>query len=890
MKKIILIVAMMMVCGFIVFPSYGDGLTSVPRDTRKTVKAKIVSGPRVAKSTKGYKISFTVSVATDVEVAILNKEGEVVRHLAAGLLGPSAPAPFKKNSLRQTIIWDGNDDRGNKVVDAANVRLRLGLAPVYGRRLGWDGLTLDQNIVAVAVADNGDVYVVDTEKSWGRTSIKVISKDGKYLRTILPFPANTPAERRKDFGVNVMPDGTEVPFVFNAQNGCTQPLVSALRNQDIAIHPAGHLLMTSANGSLSNHGPEMRLIAIHPEGGAPEKTGYIGPSVREVYGFIGGAGNSTAEVYNGLTTSPDGKYIYQGLYSTSWIYNMKNKSFLHGVYRLNWTDEKVGEPFLGKKTPGSDDEHFNMVAGLATDKAGNIYVCDNGNNRIMVFSPSAKLLHKIEVPRPYQVRVHPKTGDIYVLSREINRGSKLKDATVVYKFTPLSKGTPVKVAELAGEDKKHIMYIALDHTATPTRLFAVLYSGWRNNDKLCVIQDNGSELVLGDQINNRNGLCYPLSVSVDEKRNKVYVHNFLCGMDSIELDTGKTGPLGITANEVEVDDDGNIYACIGWAWYVKRFTADKKEKKLTDGNEKGRIGPWTWNSEAGKEVWARTKGFSQGGRGYTFAPNGNLYVIKMPQYTHGYVDVYSPEGKLLKEKLIDNLPYASGGISVDAADNIYIGVNFRPEMGANFFPKGFEKISTEPWLYYKKTRGMPWDLVYYNTYLFYYGGVVKFSPEGGKFYIWRTNDKHGAPVTPRPADAPENLPVRRAGYLSEKMVIQGAEWHFNGASPIPTSGESWGDPSCTCWNIRLQSDPYGRVFIPDCFRFAVNVLDTAGNLITRIGRYGNADDISKGADIFFAWPAYVDLGEDRLYVSDVNANCLTVVDLKYTAEKITKLP
>ena len=38
-------------------------------------------------------ISFAVSAPTDVEVAIVNTRGEVIRHLVAGVLGETPPAP-----------------------------------------------------------------------------------------------------------------------------------------------------------------------------------------------------------------------------------------------------------------------------------------------------------------------------------------------------------------------------------------------------------------------------------------------------------------------------------------------------------------------------------------------------------------------------------------------------------------------------------------------------------------------------------------------------------------------------------------------------------------------------------------------------------------------------
>ncbi len=100
--------------------------------------------PTATRAGGGVKISFAVSAPTDVEVAILDAKGKIVRHLAAGLLGKKAPAPFKKNSLAQEVVWDGKGDYGD-AVRGAKVRVRLGMkigpakvldvrAPAFSRR------------------------------------------------------------------------------------------------------------------------------------------------------------------------------------------------------------------------------------------------------------------------------------------------------------------------------------------------------------------------------------------------------------------------------------------------------------------------------------------------------------------------------------------------------------------------------------------------------------------------------------------------------------------------------------------------------------------------------------------------------------------------------------
>jgi hypothetical protein len=171
-----------------------------------------------------------------------------------------------------------------------------------------------------------------------------------------------------------------------------------------------------------------------------------------------------------------------------------------------------------------------------------------------------------------------------------------------------------------------------------------------------------------------------------------------------------------------------------------------------------------------------------------------------------------------------------------------------------------------------------------NEYLYHVGAVFKFPPEGGAFYgqgSFRVLPSQKLSPLTDAANAPENAPEYRTGYLMQRVKVVGALWRYPGMGLIPSSERQWGDPSCVCISSRLDVDPYGRVFMPDCFRFGVEIIDAAGNRIARVGEYGNADD--GGPGIHFVWPACVDYGPDgRLYVSDsVNAR-LTVIGFEYT--------
>ena len=124
-------------------------------------------------------------------------------------------------------------------------------------------------------------------------------------------------------------------------------------------------------------------------------------------------------------------------------------------------------------------------------------------------------------------------------------------------------------------------------------------------------------------------------------------------------------------------------------------------------------------------------------------------------------------------------------------------------------------------------------------------------------------------------EIPKEATVYKAGYLNGNVGVTGALWRFQGLGPVATTNLNWGDPSCMCMGSRLSVDGFGRVFAPDVFRFAVNVLDANGNLLTRIGQYGTPED----GDLSFAWPAYTSTSADKLFIGDMANRRVSMVNV-----------
>ena len=115
--------------------------------------------------------------------------------------------------------------------------------------------------------------------------------------------------------------------------------------------------------------------------------------------------------------------------------------------------------------------------------------------------------------------------------------------------------------------------------------------------------------------------------------------------------------------------------------------------------------------------------------------------------------------------------------------------------------------------------------------------------------------------------------------------VEGAEWMYAGASPIVPTG-------CCCGKMRSHLDWYKRTYVPEGYRHSFAVLDTNGNLILHVGRYGNFDSAPGGKD--GCKPGSTDIGITNLhYISGTDnylafedsGERLVVLRLDYRAEE-----
>ena len=155
------------------------------------------------------------------------------------------------------------------------------------------------------------------------------------------------------------------------------------------------------------------------------------------------------------------------------------------------------------------------------------------------------------------------------------------------------------------------------------------------------------------------------------------------------------------------------------------------------------------------------------------------------------------------------------------------------------------------------------------------GSFIKSEPSGVRMLL----KKAIIPMNPLPDRPPE---FQRAG---RDNWIEGAKWIYAGASPVLQGG-------CECPSSRAHLDWYKRSFVPESYRHAIGVLDTNGNLIMHLGKYGNFDsglgDKSKirvgGDDIAMYNVRYIS-GTDNYLCFDVWGERIAVLRLNYHTEE-----
>jgi len=914
--------------------------------------------PTVARSGDQVTIAFETKGFCDVTVAIEDERvvagsARIVRHLASGVLGPNAPEPFQKNSKKQTIVWDGKDDHGAYIddTDRLTIRVSLGLKPRFERTLFWS----PKKRIApghrpnFAAAPEG-VYI---HEGGGVDHIRLFDHAGDYVRTVYPFPPD-----RSLPGAQEGPEALKVAlskvkgltWMTFPQDGRVLPVwrglvqatlfTSGNNTGDNTRHKYGR----AASAMALNEG-RLALILLSlnrmatdgTTGGMPlegPKTWFPGVNRRP------GRKQDVQVAPRSAVFSPDGRWLYLTGYWGG------HRCWLPGVVRLDYLNGTKAEVFLGdmnQAAHGDDNAHFRCPASVACDAGGRVYVADYMNDRIQVFDPDGTHVKTIaSVSKPLSLFIHPKTGHIWVGSwMLVNRFAKdevparlthygpldepKQIATYPLPFVEYNPGTSwnrtggvqhdvfvdfhtdpptVWVVPGTGDTTEKLLQLRADYSPTQyrrTRWSGTHYQLYQPKDgKL----DKTADLAR-DVAKAVVRVKPPQAPALDRQR--LYVHPitgdlYIAEGDSgvgksfreliqIDPNTGRISRLALpfTTEDLGFDLSGHFY--LRTDRQVSRFRMNGwREVPWDYGGE--------WNTPGfdgdgsplagalplpgtGRPGCFHLGGFNVSPKGHVVVSCYNMQALKVripgafghafeggqpykppiyPGRTRwGEVHVWDERGRTVYEDAVQGLPMTDG-LAMDKDDNIYVLVAANRMLEGTEYP--LERAET----------------------------LMKFKPTKGR--LLSTNRR--APIPLNRAEGPQRPFDVVKGFAGASWV-EGAEWMYGGVG-YGGFNSSKGGGGCACWNARFALDLFARSFVTELNRFRVAVLDTNGNLIMRIGRYGNVDDgvplILKGGpahprpvggdEVALCHPSYVATHTDhRLFIADYGNYRILSVKLDY---------
>jgi hypothetical protein len=486
-------------------------------------------------------IKFTPSQPTDVEVAILDAQGKVVRHLGAGLLGKNAPPPLKKKSLSQELLWDRKDDLGRAAKGGPfKVRVRAGLKPEFDGFLLYNPDGANQ-INALAIGPKGRIYAFYNTPhmlTGGGNKLKLLSPEGRHVRALIPFPADIPADRIKPLGAFATPEGDLIPRIHGYHQCSFYPLPEGVAQGTSASVPSAFSPAVDSGGRVYWLTVGPHIACVDAEGGVPYGI-FLGPRLlTEVKDLtLSSRYLGAAEEQPCLAVSSDDRWLYiSGLRAGDG--RKKQDRPIPCVFRANLETRGPAEIFLGgEDSPSGSNTLFTEPRGLAVAD-GLVYVADAGADRIVVFNETDRShVGEIKIKAPDTLGVDPETGAVYVCSGvdfrqpELVKIDNYKSGKVLYRLA--------LPHDRAATRLRH--RIAIDAFAKPVRIWLPGQYYWTPRFGLLRIDDAGDKFVSkGDPRSKAASgfMCYDMTV--DRTRNELYVK--FSGRDWYRLDE-KTGTI-----------------------------------------------------------------------------------------------------------------------------------------------------------------------------------------------------------------------------------------------------------------------------------------------------------------------------------------------------------
>jgi hypothetical protein len=884
-------------------PALAGGIGEEFRVKRKPV-FEFRATPNVSRNGDEVTIRFTAKAFCDATVAIEDAEGRILRHLACGVLGPNAPNPFRKDSLEQKLAWDGKDDQGDYVDDLSRVAVRvsLGLQARFERHFMWAphrritaGVWWEPNLPAPFAAGPNGVYVCDGNLF---DHVRLFDHEGRYKRTVYPFPSDKLGRLKG------------VPTKTFPQSGKTLPVKgggyeSTMLTSGTTAH-GGYLTQLKGRGAtaMAVGSGRIALAMLYMNRlGTDGSTGGLPITGPATTVFYKGPWFKRDTVPRSSALSPDGKTVYlAGFFGSAGVGANHRVRWIQGVGRIGFEDGEKLEVFAGTFAKGeikggTKPGEFRVPSSVAVDRKGRVYVADHFNNRVQVFDPSGKHLKSLPVAHPVDLSIDPRTGELYVFSWHLN---SMEHGTSRVKPQLAHLGPFEKPDVLA----KYSLPLDRLHGRSGSALgltWRALVDPWAPAGPTVWLFDTpGSP---------------PSVFRVDKKGRKL--------VKIADFDAMTTAAMPAEKHE-RLSGIGRLTRDWNWRMAVNPVTGDvfvlRKGPDMWDR-------PFVIRPDTGR---IRSVSLPFEVDDMAFDIDGHAYLRRLGggggtdivRYDVSHLGQWREipfdygESRRLKrgEKILSALPvpggslHHQGGIWVSAKGHIavaYTDAKWRPKIfrgrGGNTMVSIWDRHGKP--VHRDAVRGIGYvDGLFIdkddNVYLAsdgrrtgYFSGktgtLAKLRPAG------RILSRRGAIVPLK--DLPDRPQETDAGWW------QGAEWFYGG---LGFTGKP--SPGCHCPHYRPTHDYFARTFAPETQHYTVAVLDSAGNLILRIGRYGNVDEgvplIDDGTvkgwkprsiggdEVGLFYPAYLATHSDRrLYIADPGNMRIVCVKLGYHTSHSVRL-
>jgi sugar lactone lactonase YvrE len=636
--------------------------------------------------------------------------------------------------------------------------------------------------------------------------------------------------------------------------------------------------------------------------------------------------------------SPDGKTLYlTGFNRAGWRPNWR-LVWVQGVAKIDLEKGRKMETFAGvlssdPKQGGSANGRFKSPVSVDTDPQGRVYVADRFNDRVQIFDAGGKHLKNIKIPDgptslPSEVAVDRRTGDIYVFSWYVGcyafrKFAFRKRRARLFHYGPFDKPELKGTYELPIPDQSRRGRYGGDQLQG--REFRATIDSWAPGDSgpyvwlvpgaasgrrgsvaaasPRVLRMDRKKKILEEVagFNSRARRLLPANdywgngnrwLAVRPTTGEVYVQR---GNTAVAVDpgTGKARvvklPMSPMSGGLYFDIEGHAY--LRATRYVARFAispGDRWREIPFDYGEKraGRISvvPVETPSIHGQPAFSvsvdqhlvvgyiigkvQTHDRTRDGQRQAAFRQWKRWVPSLFPGRGGntIVTVWDKYGRVVHKDAVRGVGYLAGAF-VDRRGGLYLATEAQR--------RGyFDKLT---------------------------GTFVKFRNKGKIFSTEAT-----LPLEDRPPSAPDTH--RGAGHKGSSWW-EGAEWFYGGMGYCGKNNST-----CHCPKFQAAHDYFARSFVPETQHYSVAVLDAAGNLVLRIGDYGNVDDgvplirgekvklwkprpmgSSTGSgqasdEVGLFYPAYLATHTDRrLFVNDPGNQRVVSVKLGYRTEHRTAL-